>query len=220
MPSDAFVLGFDTSAAHCAAALLCGDRLISLRHEEMAKGQAERLLPLLEQVLTDAGTNWGNLSAIGVGVGPGNFTGLRISVSAARGLALGLRIPAVAVSSLEALAFGAGRPALASMDARRGQVYVQRFEANLGTAAGPLLVDAESVPLQFQTPGLAVIGEHASAIASRLDATAAHPAHPTAEAIARLAHARYQTASERPAPLYIRPADAAPPREATPDMIP
>ncbi|PJE34371.1 tRNA (adenosine(37)-N6)-threonylcarbamoyltransferase complex dimerization subunit type 1 TsaB, partial [Pseudooceanicola lipolyticus] len=89
MASDPTILAFDTSAAHCAAALLSGDRLLASHAEAMSRGQAERLLPLLEDMLDRAGLGWRDLDAIGVGTGPGNFTGIRIAVSAARGLALG-----------------------------------------------------------------------------------------------------------------------------------
>ena len=88
MPSDSYILGFDTSAAHCAAALLRGTQVIDSRLEEMSKGQAERLMPMIEEMLAAQGLAWADLAAIGVGIGPGNFTGVRIAVSAARGLAL------------------------------------------------------------------------------------------------------------------------------------
>ena len=107
---DRLVLGFDTSAAHCAAALLSGDRLIASVTEDMTKGQAERLMPLIEEMLAGAGTGWRDLSLIGVGTGPGNFTGIRISVAAARGLALSLGIPAIGIGAAEALAYGLPRP--------------------------------------------------------------------------------------------------------------
>ena len=94
------ILAFDTSGPHCAAALLEDGQITAARCEEMAKGQAERLMPLLEEILTEAGRDWRALDRIGVGVGPGNFTGIRISVSAARGLALGLGVPAIGVSAL------------------------------------------------------------------------------------------------------------------------
>jgi tRNA threonylcarbamoyladenosine biosynthesis protein TsaB len=120
------ILAFDTSAAHCAAALLLPDRVIQ-RLEPMEKGQAERLIPLLEELLAEGGIGWPDLKALAVGTGPGNFTGVRISVAAARGLALGLGIPAVGVTRLEALAHGLPRPLLVLEDAKRGQVYVQLF---------------------------------------------------------------------------------------------
>ena len=74
---DAFSLGFDTSAAHCAAALIQGDRLLAQAHEDMARGQPERLFPLLGELLAGAGVDWRDLSVIGCGTGPGNFTGIR-----------------------------------------------------------------------------------------------------------------------------------------------
>jgi tRNA threonylcarbamoyladenosine biosynthesis protein TsaB len=120
------VLAFDTSAAHCAAALLWDGGLI-LRDEPMQKGQAERLMPMLEEVLAEGGFAWRDLKALAVGTGPGNFTGVRIAVAAARGLALGLGIPAVGVTRLEALAYGLPRPVTVIEDARRGEVYVQDF---------------------------------------------------------------------------------------------
>ncbi|MEM9972140.1 MAG: tRNA (adenosine(37)-N6)-threonylcarbamoyltransferase complex dimerization subunit type 1 TsaB, partial [Pseudomonadota bacterium] len=80
-----------------------GGEIVASRHEDMAKGQAERLIPMLEEVLADVGAAWEELDAIGVGVGPGNFTGVRIAVSAARGLAMGLGVPAVGVTAFEAL---------------------------------------------------------------------------------------------------------------------
>jgi len=76
------LLAFDTSAAHCAAAVLAGDAIRVERREPMARGQAERLMPLLEEVLAEAGLGWHDLDALAVGIGPGNFTGIRIAVSA------------------------------------------------------------------------------------------------------------------------------------------
>ncbi|MEO0991117.1 MAG: tRNA (adenosine(37)-N6)-threonylcarbamoyltransferase complex dimerization subunit type 1 TsaB, partial [Pseudomonadota bacterium] len=97
------LLTFDTSAAHCAAAVIRDGTVTRQALEPMARGQAERLIPLLEETLSAEGLTWKDLDAIGVGVGPGNFTGIRISVSAARGLALGLAIPAFGVSTFELL---------------------------------------------------------------------------------------------------------------------
>ncbi|MEY4697172.1 MAG: tRNA ((37)-N6)-threonylcarbamoyltransferase complex dimerization subunit type 1 TsaB, partial [Pseudomonadota bacterium] len=121
------ILAFDTSAAHCAAALLTDDRIAASRFEPMEKGQAERLIPLLEDLLSDAGLHWRDLSALAVGTGPGNFTGVRIAVAAARGLALSLGIPALGVTRLQALAHGLPRPVMVVEDARRGEVYAQEF---------------------------------------------------------------------------------------------
>ena len=125
--SDPLILAFDTSAAHCAAALLSGDRVLARVAEAMPRGQAERLMGLLHEVLSGSGHDWRDLDAIGVGIGPGNFTGIRISVSAARGLALGLGVPAYGVDG-----FAARRrisPGLATVPATQGRLYVDMGDA-------------------------------------------------------------------------------------------
>jgi tRNA threonylcarbamoyl adenosine modification protein YeaZ len=208
-------LAFDTSAAHCAAALLKDGSLVAACVEEMSKGQAERLMPLLEEVLSSAGIGWTDLSAIGVGTGPGNFTGIRISVSAARGLALSLGVPAVGVSVFDALALDLPQPVLASVDARRGQVYGQR----VGGAKTPSPQTALPEAFAGQAPATCV-GHDSEALAAAIGGTEAQPLFPLAEAIARLAHLRFPTETQRPAPLYIREADAAPPRDPAPVLLP
>ena len=200
---EALSLGFDTSAAHCAAALLSGDHLIAHRFEPMEKGQAERLLPLLEEVLSEGGAHWRDLDALAVGTGPGNFTGVRIAVAAARGLALSLNIPAIGVTRLEALAHGLPRPVTVVEDARRGEVYVQTF-APAGT--GPARLE----PIAALPDG-ALTGSAAGP-------DALPPAMPLAEAIARVAAGR--TDAPRPAPFYLRGADAAPPADPPPVILP
>ncbi len=142
----AVILAFDTSAAHCAAALLSGDRLWQ-RHEAMEKGQAERLIPLLQDLLAEAGLDWPEVTALAVGTGPGNFTGVRIAVAAARGLALALAVPAIGVTRLEALAEGLPRPVTVAEDARRGEAYVQHFDlAGPGPARLLALAEAQAIP--------------------------------------------------------------------------
>jgi tRNA threonylcarbamoyl adenosine modification protein YeaZ len=208
------VLAFDTAAAHCAAALLCGDRIVAIRHEPMAKGQAERLLPLLEELLAEAGIGWRDLAALGVGIGPGNFTGIRISVAAARGIALARGIPAMGVSGLEAQVYGTGRAALASLDARRDAAYVQAFDAMGQPLAPPDMGDPATLALPDLPAPPLCLGPAAAALALRTGGTSGTPATPQAEAIARIAAARAQPALPPPIPLYIRPADAAPAKPA------
>ncbi|WP_417525122.1 tRNA (adenosine(37)-N6)-threonylcarbamoyltransferase complex dimerization subunit type 1 TsaB [Marinovum sp.] len=203
--TETLVLAFDTSAAHCAAALLCGDRVLASRVEEMGRGQAERLFPLLEEVLAEGGVTWRDLTALGVGTGPGNFTGIRISVAAARGLALSLGIPAVGVSALEAAAFGLPLPVTAVIDARRERAYVQRIPD--GT---PELV--ELADFRPETP---VTGPGAALLS---DAPLPQTM-PIAEATARIAAQRFASETRPPAPLYIRPADAAPARDLPPVIL-
>ena len=188
MPSEPLVLGFDTSAAHCAAALLLGDRVLAMRAEPMARGQAERLMPLLEEVLAEAGHVWGDLARIGVGVGPGNFTGIRIGVSAARGLALALDIPAIGVSGFEIIAEAEGPDAIPAIPAPQGQAYTWRDGA-------PAFVAAEDLAGASGLPEPQEMARHIARVATRAEAAPA------------------------PVPLYVKPADAAPPRDAPPEIV-
>lgn len=159
-------------------------------------------MPLLEEVLADAGLGWGALDAVAVGIGPGNFTGIRIAVSAARGLALGLGKPAVGVSTLEAQAEGTARPCLSLHDARRGMTFAQVLMPE-----GPEAPEIVTDPSGFR-PDLPR--------APIMDPAGLTPA------IARIAAARLLSGAPvpRPAPLYIRGADAAPPKDPAPVILP
>lgn len=213
--SDRLILGFDTSAAHCAAALLSGDQVLAQAHEEMARGQAEALVPMLEQVLRAGGVAWGDLDALAVGVGPGNFTGIRISVATARGLALALGVPALGVSIFEARAEGLPRPVLVAEDARRGEIYLQGF------GMGPELPCLRPFSKIALVPGAALTGSAAQAIAATGDYAIVQARYPLAEAIARAGAGKLAGGiSVRPAPLYIRAADAAPPSDRPPALLP
>ena len=212
MPPETWVLAFDTAAAHCAAALLSGDRVMRLRHEPMEKGQAERLMPMLEAMLAEAGIGWRDLTCIGVGTGPGNFTGVRISVAAARGLALGLGIPAVGVTSLEALVYGTAGVRLVTLDARRGAVYAQVFDGGVAVQCG-----LDSLP--EVAAGAVCIGHRADEVAAVCGGIVAEPAFPLTVAMARIALSRRDNAP-RPAPFYLRGADASPPSDPPPVILP
>ena len=199
MPSEPVILAFDTSAAHCAAALLSGDRVLATRVQEMARGQAEALFPLLEETLSAASATWQDLTRIGVGTGPGNFTGIRISVAAARGLAVSLGIPAVGVSLLE-VQF-TGTPIAATVAAPRDQVYLQTFTPDASEPKLMTLAEAGNIANARGIPMTTV---------------------PAAEAlVTRIAQSALQKpASTSPAPLYVRAADAAPPRDPAPVILP
>ena len=160
----------------------------------MGRGQAERLMPLLEEVLAEGGAGWRDLSRIGTGVGPGNFTGIRIAVSAARGLALALDIPAIGVSTFDAISLATEERHIPAVPAPREQVYIRP------DGAAPRLVTLEE--------------------AERLGKPLAYPPEPgqLALAIARAATTA-DVPAPAPAPLYIRPADAAPSRDAPPVIL-
>lgn len=198
------ILGFDTSGPHCAAALIRGGDLLGAYAEEMTRGQVERLMPLIENLLADHSTGWSDLAAVGVGIGPGNFTGIRVAVSAARGLALGLKVPAIGVSVFDALTRGETGARLATVAAPRGQAYLRRFGTDDDS---PELLDAEALAA---LPG--DLSHH------RYPDDLTPPA--LAEAIARVALDRLGSDQPRPAPLYIRGADAAPPSDPPPVILP
>ena len=191
MSAHPLILGLDTSAAHCAAALVRGDEVLASVGEEMARGQAERLMGLLEDLLEDQSVALSDLDALAVGTGPGNFTGIRIGVSAARGLALGLSIPAYGVTGFEARARLAPTGTTVAIPAPRQMVYVT-------DAAGPRLIAETEVAHVAPAPSPADL----------------------AGAIACHAAGMWPVAAPAPAPFYIRPPDAAPARDKAPAILP
>ncbi|PVA07177.1 tRNA (adenosine(37)-N6)-threonylcarbamoyltransferase complex dimerization subunit type 1 TsaB [Thalassorhabdomicrobium marinisediminis] len=195
MQPDTTLLAFDTSAAHCAAALLLHGT-VHTRVEEMARGQGERLMLLLEELLAAHGLGWGDLDGLGVGTGPGNFTGIRISVSAARGLALGLGKPAVGVSMFETTQHLSGR-AQTSVPAPRDQLYVY----DPGTMGAPILAAPDDVTAAYAS-------------------ATAFPAEDHIRQVALIAAAQLHDAPPAPKPVYVKPPDAAPAREAPPVILP
>jgi tRNA threonylcarbamoyl adenosine modification protein YeaZ len=162
----------------------------------MTRGQAERLMPLLEECLSEAGLAWTDLTALGVGIGPGNFTGIRIAVSAARGLALALDVPAVGVDGFDARETPGTLP---GVPAPRAQTYVR-----LPGQEAKLIHQQEAEALA-RAHGLTLLAE-------------ASPAD-LAERIATLAAQRYRTVTAPPAPLYLRAADAAPSSDIPPELL-
>lgn len=191
------ILAFDTSAAHCAAVLVRGGAVLARRDETMDRGQAERLFPMLEELLAEADAHWSDLDGVAVCTGPGNFTGLRVAVAAARGLAMGLGVPAVGVSRFEVLADRDGAVVVSLAD-KRGS-FVQPFRH--GAPLGPPTIDPAAPP-EVPTGGIVI-----DATGVRCDLVA----------LARIAAGRLDRA-DPPAPLYLRAADAMPPSE-TPPLI-
>lgn len=213
-----------------------GGRIVAERFEEMKRGQAERLFPALEEVLGEAGAVWQDLDAIGVGVGPGNFTGVRISVAAARGLALSLGVPAVAVTGFEtvraSLRIEEGTH-LTILPAPRDQLYWQITRSGIASSETGLSHRSEFAP-HSDVEGPAVIGPVPDTAPNvyPLGSIRVHLDLPVskvrghdraiAPAIAQETARRFGEGGpfRPPAPLYIRPADAAPPREAPPRALP
>lgn len=193
------ILAFDTSAAHCAVAIIWPHRHIA-RSEPMSKGQAERLLPMIEQMMSEAQITWADLDRIAVGTGPGNFTGIRIAVALARGLALGLGIPAIGVTGFDARANGADlNDFWVTIPAPRDHIYVQGFGAHDSPAK--MIAGHDFDPLGAAVLTLSDLAPEDLACA--------------------IGHcARRATDTMRPAPFYLRAADALPSSDPPPVILP
>ena len=187
------LIAIDTAAPRLALALLRdGDRVDALV-EDMATGQAERLFPALDELLTRAAVTYKDLTRIAVTTGPGSFTGLRIGLSAARGLGLALNIPVVGVPSLFALSLAAQcEPVAVLLDAKRGEAYFQTF-----SGPGIPIGNAALLPMD---EARRLVPSNAAIITSPLVDIAA---------LARFA-ATADPADYPPEAAYIRDADAKP----------
>jgi tRNA threonylcarbamoyladenosine biosynthesis protein TsaB len=220
------LLAIDSAGESCSAALWdaarpAPDGLLAWRVAAPARAQGERLIALIEAVLAEAGLGYAALGALAVNHGPGSFTGVRSAVAAARGLALAADLGVVAVSSLEALAAGL-RPGsgevLAALDARRGEVYTQRFGPDLRPLEAPCAIRPEQAAGLVSGSGrIRLVGSGARLIQPHLPAgvSVIETVEADARLVARCA-ARRLAAGERPAagsavrPLYLRAPDARP----------
>lgn len=203
------VLGLDTALPACSVAVLDGERVLARISEPMTRGHQERLATMVEAAMTAAGLDFGGLDRVGVTVGPGSFTGLRVGLAFAKGLGLALDVPCIGIGSLQALAASLpaeGRVA-ACIDAKRGQVYLQAFVDGRAESA-PEALDVDAAIEALSGPGpLALVGSGAALLAPRLPAALVHPleaADPVA--VARLAAGVAEPSP--PLPIYLRAPDA------------
>lgn len=120
------MLAIDTCLAACSAALFDGERCWA-RSERVGVGHAERIAPMVAELLGEAGAVAADLTRLCATVGPGSFMGARVGISLAKGLALPRGLPTVPITTTEAIALGADGPAAVLIDARRGEAYAQRF---------------------------------------------------------------------------------------------
>jgi len=202
------ILGIDTSAGQCAVALVGAGDPVSERMA-MDRGHAEHLFPMIEAVLATAGARYADLTRIAVCTGPGSFTGVRIGVAAARGLALGRGIPAVGVSRFEALAAETGGPVAVCLAGRGGTVYLQAFGPDGAPLAEPRTVEAANLAAAIPPGCTRIAGDAGGALLA--------DGLPDPAMIARLAADR--SPGPLPAPLYLRGADAELPREGPPPLL-
>ena len=215
-------LAFDTSGPHVCAAVLTGEMLVK-RRIQMDRGQAEQLVPFLEDRLSEARVDWGKLDLLAVGVGPGNFTGVRISVALVRGLAMALGIPAIGVSSFETILDSSTQNQLISLEAPHGRAYVQEF-SNGRSHSSPKMIELDGDTQEWMSPQNTLVRGFRAAEIAQAQGVRAEEIAPTelATSIARVAIDRWRDGGapvNLPKPLYVRPADAAPPAELPPKIL-
>ena len=209
------VMVIDTALGLCTAAVFeVGGRAtpLAVRSAGMAKGHQERLGGLAREAMEESGGLDG-VERIGVTVGPGSFTGLRVGLAFAQGLGAALGRPVVGISTLDALAASAGgREVAALIDARRGQVYARFWRA--GAAEGPpeaLSLETARERLAGFGPGATLVGSGVALLEdAAVGAAILGLAGPAPEALARLTAAA-DPAAAPPRPLYLRAPDATPP---------
>jgi tRNA threonylcarbamoyladenosine biosynthesis protein TsaB len=203
------ILAVDTCLAASSIAVLDGDLVRAARSEPMTRGHQERIAVLAREVMSEAGVKFPDLTRIAVTVGPGSFTGLRVGLSFAKGLATALSIPCVGINSLEALAATAGAPGFVAgvLDAKMGQVYLQVFDGGKALMAPDALevgVAAARLAELYSGGRAVLIGSGAPLLADVLpEATVLTPAFADPVAVARLAAAR-PVPTHSPRPLYLR----------------
>lgn len=211
------VLVVDTSLGLCTAGVFVVEggaaRPLGLRSEAMSKGHQERLGGMVRDAVAEAG-GFGAVDRVGVAVGPGSFTGLRVGLAFAQGLGAALDRPVVGISTLDALAASApAAPAVAALiDARRGQIYARFWRDGVARGpAGALSIEAARDLAAALGDGARLIGSGAPLIAGDVPGAAALDLPgPSPEALARLAAAA-DPAANPPRPLYLRAPDATPP---------
>lgn len=214
------LLALDTATESCSVALLMGDQLIE-RSEVMPRRHAEHVLPMAEAVLAEAGLSRSQLDGIATGRGPGAFTGVRLGVSVAQGLAAALDCPVVTVSSLAALAMEApvdDAAILAIIDARMGEVYAGAFVRGADGLVEPLDDERVCKPEDLVLPDAtawSVVGTGWGPYADVLGGAFSAPPRwaevqrfPQARHVVRLAAPRFAAgdtlAPEQALPVYLR----------------
>lgn len=224
------ILALDTALSATTVVVAREGRVLAARCDPMERGHQERAAVLVAEAMGEAGVAFSALDRIGVTIGPGSFTGVRVGLALAKGLALAWNTPLVGLGSLEALARSvvAAGVVAAAIDARRARVYLQMFKDNAPLCTPDLveveaaLATIEALELGPQPVGaLTLIGSGAPILAEAAPTAFVEPlAYPSPEALAELTLAAH--ASDEPVrPLYLRGPDAktlaergvAPPRE-------
>lgn len=205
------LLAFDTATPSVTVALHEGGEVVAERRSEQRMKHGEQLAPLIADVLSDAGVVRQDLTAIGVGVGPGPFTGLRVALVTARTLGFVLAIPVYGVCSLDVLALEAalgaspvGREFAVATDARRKEVYLAAYDDRGGRIDGPEVVRPADAATDRPVAGEGAV------LYPQFFPDARHPSQPSAGWLAR-AVAEELAELHDPEPMYLRRPDAVAP---------
>lgn len=219
-------LAFDTCFGACSAAVTWSTPegpAQAFRFERMMRGHAERLLPMVGEVMAEAPFGFSDLARIVVTTGPGTFTGQRVGIAAARALSLATGAPVAPLSSLAAMAFtaahdlgdeAAGKVLAVAVDARRGEIYFQAFAGlEWHPLDAPALLTPGGAAERLRGLDVIAVGSGAELLAGAADALGLSVLArlPTLEADVRFVpeHA-IVIADAPPRPLYLRPPDAKP----------
>ena len=215
------VLAIDTALGACAAAVLDSQAgaILAAESIDMVRGHAEAVMPLIARVMDAARSEFVELNRIAVTVGPGSFTGLRVGISAARGIALAAGRPAIGLSTLSALAAPhvaarSGDTIIAAIDARNEQVYFQVFAPNGVTVVTPRLDRVRAAVRAVPVGPTVITGSGAMLVASHWPSGSPVPrvedhAAPDIGWVARLGAAAQEEGAP-PKPFYLRRPDARP----------
>jgi tRNA threonylcarbamoyladenosine biosynthesis protein TsaB len=216
------ILAIDTALEACAAAVLDTEpgNLIAEESETMKRGHAEALMPLIGRVIARSGVTFADLDRIAVTIGPGSFTGLRVGLSAARGIALAASKPVVGVTTLTAYAApivsqNGEDPVVAAIDARHDHVYLQVVSGNGSSMIRPQLAPIEETLAAWQFGSPHLVGNAAGILAQRWPSHAMAPLSVDAQAAPDIAWVGWLGAvvnpdTSPPRPFYLRAPDARP----------
>ena len=219
------ILAIDTALDACAAAVLDtgAGKLIAQESQPMKRGHAEALMPLIARVMKQSALPFAALDRVAVTTGPGSFTGLRVGLSAARGIGLAAGKPVVGLTTLSAYAApvvseAGEQPVISAIDARHDQVYFQVVAGNGGSLVRPKVAPiAEALEAtRFGAPHL--VGNAANILAERWPASAAPPVkvdqHPAPDIVWVAWLGAAVSPNTAPArPYYLRAPDAKPAHE-------
>jgi tRNA threonylcarbamoyladenosine biosynthesis protein TsaB len=219
------ILAIDTALDACAAGVLDTEagQLIAQESQAMKRGHAEALMPLIARVIAQSGIAFAALDRIAVTTGPGSFTGLRVGLSAARGIALAANKPVVGLTTLTAYAAplvsqNGEHPVISAIDARHDHVYLQAVSGNGSSLIRPHLASIEEAlgAARFGSPHL--VGNAAKILADRWPANALPPVRVDPQPAPDIAWVAWLGAAVSPntapaRPFYLRAPDAKPSRD-------